>query len=50
MRDRNLLRAENTDNHVNQKYLSEGTLRAVTLKGKWFDIGTFDVSSKLRNI
>ncbi len=35
-------RGEYEITHVNQKYLSEGTLRAVTLKGKWFDIGTFD--------
>lgn len=28
--------------HVNNKYIEEGTLRAVTLKKSWFDIGTFE--------
>ena len=27
---------------VNQKYISEGTLHAVMLKKKWFDVGTFN--------
>ena len=27
---------------VNQKYISEGTLTAITLKKEWFDIGTID--------
>jgi glucose-1-phosphate thymidylyltransferase len=28
--------------HVNNKYAAEGTLEAVFLKGRWFDVGTFD--------
>lgn len=28
--------------YVNNKYITEGTLRAVTLEKEWFDVGTFD--------
>lgn len=28
--------------HVNNKYAKEGTLNSVSLKKKWFDVGTFD--------
>lgn len=45
-------RGEYEITYVNDKYLSEGSLRAVTLKKKWFDVGTFDslneASSHLR--
>lgn len=35
-------RGEYEITHVNNKYLSEGTLKAVSLEKEWFDVGTFD--------
>lgn len=35
-------RGEKEITWVNNKYLKEGTLRAVTLQDEWFDIGTID--------
>jgi glucose-1-phosphate thymidylyltransferase len=35
-------RGEYEITYVNNKYIKEGRLRAVTLKKEWFDIGTYD--------
>jgi glucose-1-phosphate thymidylyltransferase len=35
-------RGEYEITHINNKYIEEGTLRAVTLEKNWFDIGTMD--------
>ena len=36
------VRGEYEITYINNKYLAEGKLKSVTLKKKWFDIGTFD--------
>jgi len=36
------VRGEYEITHVNNKYLNEGTLKAVSLEKEWFDVGTFD--------
>lgn len=35
-------RGEYEISYVNEKYMRENTLTAITLKKKWFDVGTFD--------
>jgi len=42
-------RGEYEITYVNNKYIEEGTLKAVFLKKQWFDIGTFESLHKASN-
>jgi glucose-1-phosphate thymidylyltransferase len=42
-------RGEYEITYVNNKYIEEGTLKAIFLKKQWFDIGTFESLHKASN-